>query len=172
VSPAEQGDDMSYFASRAHFKYYDRAYGFCAGLADAVSVLDVGCNEVPFVQRLAWIPDKHCLDLNPIEFDGVTSHTGDFLTHEFGRTFDLVLCMQVLEHVTHPVTFAAKLFSLANKHVLISVPYNWKRGLCKEHVHDPVDEAKLKLWTGRDPDHSEIVTDKGRKRLVCWYDKT
>jgi hypothetical protein len=36
------------------------------------------------------------------------------------------------------------------------------------HDQDPVDEAKLRSWTGRDPVESAVVDD-GRSRLLAVY---
>ncbi len=81
--------------------------------------------------------------------------------------FDLVLCLQVLEHLDNPDAFAQKLLN-AGRTVIISVPYRWPQGYCKTHKQDPVDEAKLERWTQRKPVETQIVTN-GKERLIAVY---
>ena len=99
---------------------------------------------------------------------GVELITADFYKWTPSKAYDVVLCLQVLEHLSRPATFAKKLFH-TGKHVIISVPYKWPKGTCKYHVQDPIDEAKIRGWTGRDPDEEYIIRDGGRERIVCVY---
>lgn len=68
--------------------------------------------------------------------------------------------------------FAQKLFTLG-KTVIISVPYKWPKGRCKEHVHDPVDENKLYNWVKKKPDQYWVIKEDkyapSDKRLICLY---
>ena len=41
--------------------------------------------------------------------------------------------------------------------------------MTEEHLHDPVDERKLHLWTGREPIQTAIVEDLGVERLIAVY---
>jgi hypothetical protein len=75
--------------------------------------------------------------------------------------------LQVLEHLENPAEFAQKLFQ-SGQTVIISVPYKWPSGIQKNHVQDPVDEQKLKCWTGRDAIELLIVCDR-RERLIAVY---
>lgn len=81
----------------------------------------------------------------------------------------MALCLQVLEHVPDPAAFAQKLFALADV-VVISVPYKWPKGMTKGHTHDPVDELKLRKWTGREPVESRIV-DRPERMVVAYPSK-
>ena len=89
----------------------------------------------------------------------------DFLNWKADRKYDLVLCMQVLEHISDVVTFTRKLFDCGSV-VIISVPYRWPAGEHDGHIHDPVDELVLKKWTDRDPIETSVID----RRLVCAYD--
>ena len=88
----------------------------------------------------------------------------EFLTWEPDRQYDLVLCLQVLEHIPDPTPFARKLFA-CGRVVVVSVPHRWPEGSCGEHVHDPVDEGKLREWSGREPMKWETVD----ARLISAY---
>jgi hypothetical protein len=82
--------------------------------------------------------------------------------------FDLVLCLQVLEHVEDPAAFASKLFR-TGRIVIVSVPYKWAPDRAPGHRHDPVDEEKLRQWTGREPVATRVVAD-GAARLIAVYE--
>jgi len=104
---------------------------------------------------------------NGCRLDGVRVVNADFLTWEPDRQYDLVLCLrtlQVLEHIPDPTAFARKLFE-CGRVVIVSVPYRWEAGACGEHIHDPVDERKLREWTGREPVECKTVD----ARLVALY---
>lgn len=133
------------------------------------SVLDVGAHETKVLSCLTGFSRRVALDRGVISKQrGVETVRANFLKWEPTERFDLVLCLQVLEHVPDATTFAQRLFA-AGRTVILSVPYRWPRGKCKEHVHDPVDEDKLRDWTGRDPTFSVVITDKSA-RLIAVYE--
>src|SRR5690606_396126 len=111
------------------------------------SVIDVGSNQTPTLEwhrrdgrRLVSIDLRR-----PYVAEGVESVTGDFLRYKPDTVFDLVTCFQVLEHVKDPSAFAGKMLSIG-KTLVVSVPYQWRKGRCKWHIHDPVDEQKMYRW--------------------------
>lgn len=164
----------SYWKDRRHFNYYRKVVELAREFAGkAKSVIDVGGGECDYVSDLEWIPDRHLIDLAEIPpRAGTTMIKGDFSTYNFCRKYDLVLCLQTLEHLQRPRLFAEKLFEIGST-VIISVPYKWKRGVCKEHLQDPVDEEKVYHWTRRKPIYSVIVEEnrnpKWNKRWVAVY---
>ena len=116
-----------------------------------------------------WFETKQVIDLKqPASMLGVISIAGDFMSFPIPRKFNLVLCLQVLEHLSEPRPFCQKLFS-AGQWLIISVPYKWSQGQCIYHKQDPVDEAKLETWTNRVPIASCIVTDNDHRRLISIY---
>jgi hypothetical protein len=129
-------------------------------------VLDVGPHGTPLVCELDWIPDKTVVDLAKVEIPGVTCLQMDFLQYMPSQVFDLVLCLQVLEHVPLAEAFARKLLD-TGRTVIISVPFRWPAGVCKPHVHDPVDREKLLGWTGRASITDVVVRDRRRDRLIA-----
>ena len=135
------------------------------------SVIDVGSNATP---TLEWHRKSATrlvsVDLRrPYVADGVESLKRDFLKYEADAMFDLVTCFQVLEHVPDPKAFARQLLAIG-KIAVVSVPYKWPKGKCKYHVHDPVDEGKMKKWFGRTPDFSYIATELNKvNRLIHVY---
>ena len=97
----------------------------------------------------------------------VETVVADFRDFEPEGPFDLVLCLQVLEHLARPEPFARKLLQ-TGRTVIISVPHSWPAGGVESHLQDPVDEAKLRLWTGAEPVETSVVDD-GKQRLVAVY---
>jgi hypothetical protein len=85
------------------------------------------------------------------------------------REFDLVLCLQVLEHLREPARFSRKLLSVGRR-IILSVPYKWPWGVCPSHLQDPVDEQKLLRWLGKPPLEGALVTDGACRRLVAVYE--
>jgi SAM-dependent methyltransferase len=132
------------------------------------SVLDVGAHETKVLSQLPRFPRRVALDRGKVSPQkGVETIRANFLKWEPVEHFDLVLCLQVLEHIPNAQEFARRLFA-AGDTVIVSVPYRWPRGKCKFHIHDPVDDAKLREWTGRDPSFSVIVNDES-ERLIAVY---
>lgn len=164
----------SYWAERKDYHYLREV----RQLAEAVaphpeSVIDVGSNECPYLDWFAGARRRVSFDLcKPYKAPGIESIVGDFLAYDMDARFDLCLCLQVLEHVPEAGAMARKLLTTAD-HVIASVPYEWPRGWCKWHVHDPVNEAKMHAWFGREPDQAIIATEdyggKCSRRLICYY---
>lgn len=168
---------QTYWQSRQRSKYMREVRRLVDEVADgAQSILDVGSNGCGNVDWWPAIPRRVSLDIStPYVAAGVESIRADFLTHTFSEAFDIVLCLQVLEHIPNARAFAERLLAVAKKHVIVSVPYKWEAGRCKPHVHDPVDESKLLHWFGRQPSYSRVVREgfaslTGSARIVCRYD--
>ena len=139
---------------------------------DAKSVLDVGSKKCEYLEWLDWVPNRMSIDLkNPYSSSSVKGIEGDFFGQTFEEKFDLVLCLQVLEHVHDVTTFSQKLLN-SGRRLIVSVPYKWNSKWVESHIHDPVDEEKLKQWFGRDPNAYYVVKEPFTKarRLVAYYD--
>jgi Methyltransferase domain len=170
----------SYWARRAGFVYYRvvvelaRAYvpppvvtGWHMRRVGR-TVLDVGARDTHVLLALDWFPRRVALDLQPgPSLPGIERSVADFRDWTPRIRFDLVLCLEVLEHLDDPAAFFRQLYR-AGQHVIVSVPYRWPRGTHPAHVQDPVDEAKLIGWAGQPPLESRIVMDD-RERLVAVF---
>jgi Methyltransferase domain len=130
--------------------------------------LDVGAHEVELLGELDWFEERLALDTRYVmPKRGVRAMVTDFMEFEPDGPFDLVLCLQVLEHLAEPEPFARKLLR-TGRTVIVSVPFRWPAGAHPPHLQDPVDEAKLRDWTGGEPLDSTLVED-GRERLIAVY---
>jgi hypothetical protein len=159
----------SYWGQRKHLRYYKEVASLARVHCPAArSVLDVGAGDTELVRGMDWIPLRVALDAKPADpTPGVERVVANFLDYRPPRTFDLVLCLQVLEHLEAPVPFFRKLLS-TGRTVIVSVPHRWPKGLAPRHVQDPVDEGKLSRWAGRDP-VSSVVVHNARARLVAVF---
>lgn len=159
-----------YWDDRKNWNYYNRAIRLAARFAwNAEHVIEVGGGRTKMLEDITWIGDKTAIDLeSKPAIKWANTIQGDFLKFELTRRYDLVLCLQALEHLPIPEVFMYKLFD-AGKIVIVSVPYKWPQGFCPHHCQDPVDEEKLISWAGRDWLYHEIVEDKKMKRLIAVY---
>lgn len=138
----------------------------------AQSIVDVGSNGCPYLDWFDWIPERCSLDLRkPYVSKGVTSITADFLKHDFQKKFDVLTCLQVVEHVPDAGAFCKKLLETAQV-LIVSVPYQWKAGQTKGHIHDPISLDKMNGWFGREPNYHIIIqeVESSARRLICVYD--
>jgi len=158
----------TYYNTRKAYHYYKKVKEILNGI-HFTSIIDIGSRKSPVMEHLGSSIHKTMLDIKPMPpMPGVELITADFYKWTPSKTYDVILCLQVLEHLSRPATFAKKLFQ-TGKHVIISVPYKWPKGSCKYHVQDPINEAKIHGWTGRDPDYEYIIRDDARERIVCVY---
>lgn len=102
------------------------------------SVLDAGCGEGETLERLAAVLplSQAGIDLNE---DSVTYATkrlpgavisrGNILDSGFDtNSFDLVICLEVLEHLSDPGAALTELARIARQDLVVSVPYEpWFR---------------------------------------------
>ncbi len=159
-----------YYSNRKEYNYYKKVNEILNNL-EFKTIIDVGSSKNPVLENILNTDIiRVALDIVHISNGSPTIQyiQADFYSWDFDRYYDVVLCMQVLEHLKNPKEFAQKLFSLG-KTVIISVPYKWRKGLWHEHIQDPVDESLLKEWTQRCPNESYIIEDNRMKRIICVY---
>lgn len=169
-------ETLSYWDKRKnsiYLRYVD--YIMCALSDETKSIIDVGSRRCPYLEWFPWATERVSLDLKtPFKGPGVRSIKTDFLTWEPDKHYDVVLCLQVLEHVPPVEEFARKLLTLG-RHVIVSVPYKWPETVMKGHVHDPIDKAKFLSWFPRRPDYMVVAQEPmarnpASKRLVAYFD--
>ena len=166
-----------YWSERQHSVYMQHIMALASFIGrDAKSIIDVGSNGCPYLSWFPWIDSRTSIDLNkPFAADGITSIKMNLFEYEPDSSFDLCLCLQVLEHIPDAQAFARKLLSLSPK-VLISVPYRWPispQTAAMGHIHDPVDDDKIVSWFGREPDFRLISTEASPpvRRMICYFEQ-
>lgn len=167
----------NYWESRKGAAYYYYVAAFVSAFGrNARSIIDVGSNRTSVIEWFDWIPERYTVDIDqPYYSNSVIGIKSDFLTYVPEKKFDLAICSQVLEHIPDATRFARRLFEVADN-VIITVPYKWPHGHTKSHIHDPVDEAKLKSWTDREPQHwliayEPLIRNEVGGRLIAYYHK-
>ncbi len=164
----------AYWRNRTDLMYYHYVdYILRTAARDATSLIDIGTASCSYLEWFDWIPERFSFDrAKPYSSQTVTGLRGDFMTHDFGRRFDVCTCLQVLEHVDEVETFARKLLALADV-VLVSLPYRWGANAAADHLHDPIDYDKLSGWMGRRANYHIVVQEPFRanvgQRLVALY---
>lgn len=169
----EKSTTLSYWEKRKSILYYQVVKIIADHLSQgANSIIDVGSAACPYLDWFDHVPNRSSIDLKkPYVAKGIKSFTGDFLKWEPDRDYDIVTCLQVLEHVPQAGDFAQKLLSIG-KVVIVSVPYKWPEDHTASHVHDPVDEDKLRSWFGRTPNYQYICAElmAPLSRIIQVYD--
>jgi 2-polyprenyl-3-methyl-5-hydroxy-6-metoxy-1,4-benzoquinol methylase len=140
----------------------------------AERILDAGCGEGFVVSYLLQGDDRLAItgiDCSPQAIEmarqmvpGVLFDVGDLREMPYGGdSFDLVMCLEVLEHLPDPHRGLRELRRVTSAHCLVSVPHepffratNFLRG---KHVP---------AW-GRDPEHLQHWTARQFRRLVERY---
>jgi hypothetical protein len=165
-TPARAPD---YWEARKHFRYYAEVIRLAQKYVPrGGTVIDVGARGTGVLTSLDGFSRRVMLDLEPMRpRPGIDTVQADFMEYRPPARFDLVLCLQVLEHLEDPAPFARRLFDTGDT-VIISVPFRWPEGVFPLHVQDPVEETKLERWTGRVPVETLIVTDD-RARMIAVY---
>lgn len=96
------------------------------------SILDIGAGGGTF---LSMVKDKVLVaegtevsDIcaKNLTNDGYNVYHGDFIQIEITRSYDLVTCWHVLEHIKDIKSFPKKVYKVTNKHFVFEVPINRK----------------------------------------------
>jgi hypothetical protein len=161
--------EPSYWEARRNHRYYQEVVRLARIYVPAGGqVIDVGANETQVLQQLDWFGRRVALDLDDVPSQpGIETVVMDFMAYQPPSEFDLVICLQVLEHLQEPAMFARKLLE-TGRTVIISVPYKWPVGKSIWHPQDPVDEAKLEMWTRRKPDEISVISDENERLIVVY----
>jgi SAM-dependent methyltransferase len=160
--------DMLYYQ---YIDYIVRTIG-----RNARTMIDVGSGSCPYLDWFDWIPRRISIDPNvPYNSPAVVGIKGDIFELPLSEKFDLCSCLQVLEHIPDPISFAKRLSTLARV-VLVSVPYKWSNLVkpTRSHLHDPVTYEKLTEWFGREANYKIVVREpfltRKSQRLIAIYD--
>jgi SAM-dependent methyltransferase len=119
----------------------DGFYGAVRSLVQSLdpdSVLDAGCGEGETMTRLeGCLPERvagidvreECVAFTQRRFPSVDVSQGSVYALEFpDRAFELVLCLEVLEHLDDPAAAVSELSRVSDRDLVLSVPHEpWFR---------------------------------------------
>jgi len=138
------------------------------------TLLDVGCREGLLRKHIPKKIEYYGADLFPVG-EHVT-YMGDFLETDYGRSFDAVTAIDVLEHMEHPSLAFDKLVSLTEKYLVVALPncYDLKsqyKFLMKGHLggkysfkaDEPIDRHR---WIMNADEIESFFKDKARKHRL------
>jgi hypothetical protein len=141
--------------------------------ADAQTSLDVGNYGCEYVYELDWIPKRTVLDVIEDMFsldDRIEKIKADFLLWNPPHKYDLVTCLQVLEHFDDPMPFIDKLRQVQGNVLIVSLPYMWPTDHTPSHKHDPISLNTIHFWLGDNSVAETIITEEnGTQRWMGVY---
>ena len=125
------------------FEFFQKLLGRTKHLHSACEILDVGSGDAWFASQLTEhnaLPQMTCWDVNygpnSAEQLGIDTHAIELCTARPTKTFDLILMLDVLEHVENDVEFLCDTVDQnlkAGGSLLISVPA-WKQLISKHDL--------------------------------------
>lgn len=172
--------------NRHHF--YEQNWKICARdlLRNHVhppgTLLDWGCGRgesLPLFAEDGWSVrgadmDPQCVQLSKNQGYAVDLVRTEIPTDAFSpASFDVVLCLHVLEHVDGPKKVLQGLVNVSKRHVLLGVPNarTLQEPFCRKVELAKVNEGHLQIW-----DHAHLLNLAERHcglRLVSWaFDAT
>jgi 2-polyprenyl-3-methyl-5-hydroxy-6-metoxy-1,4-benzoquinol methylase len=186
LAPVVQSSNYAKFQTRNPVvrRLIDRFYarlGEIVGSLEPASVLDAGCGEGETLARLASLLPEHVaaadFSAEAVEFTAHRLPTVDVrrqsvLDLQFADgAFELVLCLEVLEHLDDPPRAVTELARVSSRAVVISVPHEpWFRigsmlrgkyirsaGNHPEHINH-WNRASLRRLLERESERVEIST--------------
>ncbi len=141
-----------------------------------LSLLDYGCGRgetMDMANKMGMVTqgtdmDPYCVELAS-KFGEAKILNLDDPVGQFGeKSFDVVACFHVLEHVPRPLETLIHLRRIARKYVLVAVPNLSRPRDClrRRNWDTPVNEGHLQSW-----DHSHfrnLAENHARLELVEW----
>jgi len=116
-------EDHKNWNKHADLRLFERIYRLILRNRANASVLDVGCGKGNFLRYLRKRDPRLLLagiDMSPNEYcDGIEFLCGDFLSWKFNQKFDVVVSLQVIEHVSDPRMFVRRVLDLCSDSALV-----------------------------------------------------
>ena len=119
-------------------KFHDRRNGICDNrvkflseyFGNVNSLLDIGAGGGTFLSKVKdkidLVEGTEVSDIcvENLTNDGYTVYHGAFTKMDIEKSYDLVTCWHVLEHVQDIQSFPSKAHKVTNKHLILEVPIN------------------------------------------------
>lgn len=129
-------DENNKFTQIFHSRREDICKNRCNYIAplikDCNNLLDIGAGGGTFLRHVSKkFPNIELegqeistLCIKNLKEDGFTIYEGDFNTINFSKSYDLVTCWHVLEHIKDVKLFAQQVSKITNKYLFIEIPGN------------------------------------------------
>jgi hypothetical protein len=167
--------ESSYSKNRKDQQYYRDTWCAVRFLGEgARSIVDVGSSFPPFLMSTDWIPEreitskyfpgneKPCGAATTCTLqDGIQANIQDFYTWHPDKVYDVVIAMQVVEHVSNPTRFMRKLLK-TGRTVVVTVPYKWDDHHMEFHKHHKIALEDMRQWAGKHELHFHVSQDTGK----------
>jgi hypothetical protein len=161
---------IAYYKKRIKKEYITTVIAKVNGYENCTSVMDVGGGPVGVLFQLPKYKTRILVDpCNLLFFGGdvknLTYIQEDFLTAHI-QPCDVVLCLQVIEHIEDKKKFAEKLYQHTQKYLIVSIPYMWDVG---DRIHDGLNETHINEWFPVLPTQTVLCPIKvtTTRRLIC-----
>ncbi len=141
---------------------------------DPTKILDVGCGEgfiLHTLNKARPIKEAYAIDYNEAEVNDAQRNlpfcdvrlANIYNIPYPDKTFDLVICSEVLEHLEDAKKGLTELYRVCSDQAIISVP--------NEPIWRLLNMARLKYWNrlGNTPDHLNHWSTKSFIRFVNYY---
>jgi len=167
----------NYWGKRKALRYYAEVRALVRKHApEAKTLLDVGAGPTLYLNEYnIWdivAVDKEQWPIHKLLQNHIHIVQQPFEEYHAPRTFDVVQCLQTLEHIAeeHKPAFVANLRKHCEGILVVSLPFRWTAAQTRWKNHIGIDEATIKRWIGEDPMDSSIVTENsGGKRIINVY---
>lgn len=164
-------NEDTYWNERSELFYYEVVKDFIDEFSPGDMIMDVGAWNTPVI---TWGDFKRRIAIDyykmPVQPKNVEAVHADWFQYQCDAIPDVILCLQVLEHLTDDEVgpFAKKIVN-SGRMAIISVPYMWEKGQCEYHPQDPVDLEKLEKWVGYAAEKYVVEERDESKRLVALF---
>ena len=176
-SPNQASTQQKYSSNNPLVRYanqrFFRALDSLADLATASTILDAGCGEGVVLSRLSRGPGRRTfgLDLDPARLrltrwrlPGQALVVGDIHNLPFSAAcFDLVLALEVFEHIGDPDQALREAFRVSRRYLLASVPNEpwWRIG--------NMLRFKYLSHFGNTPEHIQHWSARGFRKFLSQH---
>lgn len=152
----------SYFQGR--WDYFDIVINMAKKI-EPKSVLEVGTGGCKIIEESKVVDISNSNNGFTYNVDYLIDITKDL--HKIEERFDLIICLQVLEHLGDSQVKVFNEFLSMADNLIISVPYLWTSK--NEMSHYNITDEKIKEWTSNKTPVEEVVIGDTHKRKIIRY---
>jgi SAM-dependent methyltransferase len=128
---------------------------------ELATMLEIGTGGI----RLS--PDSMTMDKAPVYNPDFCQDACDMPWPIVDGKFDVVVALQVWEHLRYPQKAFHEALRVAKKAVILSVPYKWERSASLQHVG--ICDNIVEAWTnGLKWSEKHVVMDNRERAIYVW----